>query len=141
MKQRIQADEFFSFLRPFGGDAPLGGVEVRPCLALVRGGQASFERVDVGQWEQIDRLIRGCNPAPGAWTLLDGNPTNNYLHRHMTFNPGGILNGAVNGVGWVVRETSLGFRKLQTGLVRNYALGIVLGTAALLTYLLLWAAR
>lgn len=33
-----------------------------------------------------------------AWTLLDGNPTNNYLHRHMTFNPGGILNGAVNGL-------------------------------------------
>ena len=22
--------------------------------------------------EQIDRLIRGCNPAPGAWTTLDG---------------------------------------------------------------------
>jgi hypothetical protein len=41
----------------------------------------------------------------------------------------------------VVRETSLGFRRLQTGLVRNYALGIVLGTGALLTYLLVWAAR
>ena len=23
-------------------------------------------------WEQIDRLIRGCNPAPGAWSTLDG---------------------------------------------------------------------
>ncbi len=23
-------------------------------------------------WPQIDRLIRGCNPAPGAWTTLDG---------------------------------------------------------------------
>jgi NADH-quinone oxidoreductase subunit L len=52
-----------------------------------------------------------------------------------------IIDGAVNGVGWVVRETSLGFRKLQTGLVRNYALGIVLGTAALFAYLLIWAAR
>ena len=52
-----------------------------------------------------------------------------------------IIDGAVNGVGWVVRETSLGFRKLQTGLVRNYALGIVLGTVALLAYLLIWAAR
>ena len=31
-----------------------------------------------------------------AGTLLDGDPTNNFLHRHMTFNPGGILNGAVN---------------------------------------------
>jgi NADH-quinone oxidoreductase subunit L len=52
-----------------------------------------------------------------------------------------VIDGAVNGVGWVVRETSLGFRRLQTGLVRNYALGIVLGTGALLTYLLVWAAR
>jgi len=52
-----------------------------------------------------------------------------------------IIDGAVNGVGWVVRETSLGFRKLQSGFVRNYALGIVLGTAALLAYLLIWAAR
>ena len=52
-----------------------------------------------------------------------------------------VIDGAVNGVGWVVRETSLGFRKLQTGLVRNYALGIVVGTVALFAYLLIWAAR
>ncbi len=31
-----------------------------------------------------------------AGTLLDGDPTNNYLTRHLTFNPGGQLNGAVN---------------------------------------------
>ena len=30
-------------------------------------------RIDWGKpWQQIDRLIRGCNPAPGAWTTLDG---------------------------------------------------------------------
>jgi methionyl-tRNA formyltransferase len=30
-------------------------------------------RIDWGKpWEQIDRLIRGCNPAPGAWCTLDG---------------------------------------------------------------------
>ena len=29
--------------------------------------------IDWGKpWQQIDRLIRGCNPAPGAWTTLDG---------------------------------------------------------------------
>jgi NADH-quinone oxidoreductase subunit L len=53
----------------------------------------------------------------------------------------GIIDGAVNGLGWLVRETSTGFRKLQTGFVRNYALGIVLGTVALFSYLLIWAAR
>ena len=29
-----------------------------------------------------------------AGTLLDGNPLNNFLGRELTFNPGGILNGA-----------------------------------------------
>lgn len=30
-------------------------------------------KIDWGKpWEQIDRLIRGCNPAPAAWTTLDG---------------------------------------------------------------------
>ena len=32
----------------------------------------------------------------GAATLLDGNPDNNFLERAATFNPGGILDGAVN---------------------------------------------
>ncbi|MGH9364837.1 MAG: LVIVD repeat-containing protein, partial [Thermoanaerobaculia bacterium] len=32
----------------------------------------------------------------GAATLLDGNPDNNFLERAVTFNPGGILDGAVN---------------------------------------------
>jgi NADH-quinone oxidoreductase subunit L len=52
-----------------------------------------------------------------------------------------IIDGAVNGVAKLVRDTGDGFRKIQSGLVRNYALGIVLGTAALLVYLLVWAAR
>jgi methionyl-tRNA formyltransferase len=30
-------------------------------------------KIDWGKpWEQTDRLIRGCNPAPGAWTLHEG---------------------------------------------------------------------
>jgi methionyl-tRNA formyltransferase len=37
---------------------------------LCREGNA---KIDWGKpWEQIDRLIRGCNPAPGAWTTLNG---------------------------------------------------------------------
>ena len=52
-----------------------------------------------------------------------------------------IIDGAVNGVGWLVRETGSGLRRLQTGFVRNYALGVVVGTVALLAYVLIWAAR
>jgi NADH-quinone oxidoreductase subunit L len=46
----------------------------------------------------------------------------------------GTIDGAVNGIGKVTRQGSGGIRRLQTGLVRNYALAIVLGTVLLLVY-------
>jgi methionyl-tRNA formyltransferase len=76
---------YFDRLFPMGVEAMLEAVE------LVKAGkaprikqdesQATYEgrcgpdnaRIDWGKpWRQIDRLIRGCNPAPGAWTTLDG---------------------------------------------------------------------
>jgi NADH-quinone oxidoreductase subunit L len=48
----------------------------------------------------------------------------------------GIVDGAVNGAGWVVRIIGGGLRRVQTGLVRNYALGVVLGAAGLLLFML-----
>ena len=45
------------------------------------GSQATYEgrctadnaRIDWGKpWRQVHNLIRGCNPAPGAWTSLNG---------------------------------------------------------------------
>lgn len=36
------------------------------------------------------------DPKAGVGTLLDGDPTNNFLKRAMAFNPNGILDGAVN---------------------------------------------
>jgi len=77
---------YFDRLFPMGVDAMLESVD------LVKAGKAprikqdeskaTYEgrcgpdnaRIDWGKpWEQIDRLIRGCNHAPGAWTTLDGN--------------------------------------------------------------------
>ncbi len=52
-----------------------------------------------------------------------------------------VVNGAVDGLANAVRTAGTGLRRLQTGLVRNYALGFVAGTAALLAYVLLWAGR
>ncbi|MDQ1533773.1 MAG: NADH-quinone oxidoreductase subunit, partial [Actinomycetota bacterium] len=43
-----------------------------------------------------------------------------------------VIDGAVNGVGTVFRAGADGLRSLQTGLVRNYALGIAAGTVVLL---------
>ena len=47
----------------------------------------------------------------------------------------GVIDGAVNGVATLVRDTGGRLRRVQTGLVRNYALGVVLGAVALLVYL------
>ncbi|HWK86022.1 MAG TPA: methionyl-tRNA formyltransferase [Xanthobacteraceae bacterium] len=76
---------YFDRLFPMGVEAMLESVD------LVKAGKAprikqdeskaTYEglcregnaRIDWGKpWSQIDRLIRGCNPAPGAWTALNG---------------------------------------------------------------------
>jgi methionyl-tRNA formyltransferase len=76
---------YFDRLFPMGVEAMLESVD------LVRTGkaprikqdesQATYEgrctadnaRIDWGKpWRQIHNLIRGCNPAPGAWTTIDG---------------------------------------------------------------------
>ena len=44
------------------------------------------------------------------------------------------IDGAVNGIATAARGGSGGLRRLQTGLVRNYALAIALGTVLLLLY-------
>jgi NADH-quinone oxidoreductase subunit L len=49
---------------------------------------------------------------------------------------GRVIDGAVNGVAVLVRSTSSGVRKLQTGYVRNYALGIALGVALISAFML-----
>src|SRR6185437_15188550 len=46
----------------------------------------------------------------------------------------GVIDGAVNGVGTVFRGFGGGLRKVQTGLVRNYALAIVFGAVLILVF-------
>src|ERR1700728_693915 len=76
---------YFDRLFPMGVDAMMEAVD------LVKAGKAprikqdeskaTYEgrcgpdnaKIDWGKpWQDIDRLIRGCNPAPGAWSELDG---------------------------------------------------------------------
>ena len=47
----------------------------------------------------------------------------------------GVIDGAVNGVGRAFRGAGGGLRKVQTGLVRNYALAIVLGVVGAALFL------
>ncbi|HXQ89901.1 MAG TPA: NADH-quinone oxidoreductase subunit L [Acidimicrobiales bacterium] len=46
-----------------------------------------------------------------------------------------VIDGAVNGVGRLARGLGGGLRKVQTGFVRQYALGVVLGLVALLAWM------
>ena len=76
---------YFDRLFPMGVEAMMEAVD------LVKGGKAprikqdenlaTYEgrcgpenaKIDWGKpWRQIHNLIRGCNPAPGAWTTIDG---------------------------------------------------------------------
>ncbi|MFI5012569.1 MAG: methionyl-tRNA formyltransferase [Hyphomicrobiales bacterium] len=76
---------YFDRLFPMGVAAMLEAVDLVKAGKAPRHKQdeakASYEgrcgpdnaRIDWGKpWGQIHNLIRGCNPAPGAWTLLDG---------------------------------------------------------------------
>jgi NADH-quinone oxidoreductase subunit L len=47
-----------------------------------------------------------------------------------------IIDGAVNGVASVFRTSGGVVRRVQTGYVRNYALGIMAGAVLLLAYVL-----
>jgi NADH-quinone oxidoreductase subunit L len=51
------------------------------------------------------------------------------------FDPG-LIDGIVNGVATVVTGWARGLRRVQTGFVMNYALGILLGAVAVVAYLL-----
>jgi NADH-quinone oxidoreductase subunit L len=52
-----------------------------------------------------------------------------------------IIDGAVNGVGKLAQLASRGLSKVQDGFVRRYALALLLGTVAIVLFLLLWAGR
>jgi NADH-quinone oxidoreductase subunit L len=52
-----------------------------------------------------------------------------------------IVDGAVNGIASLVRGTAGGLRRVQSGLVRSYALWIAVGAAGLLLYLVIWVGR
>jgi methionyl-tRNA formyltransferase len=76
---------YFDRLFPMGVDAMMESVDLVKVGKAPRIKQdeskATYEgkcgagnaKIDWGKpWEQIDRVIRGCNPAPGAWTTFNG---------------------------------------------------------------------
>src|SRR5471030_26693 len=110
---------YFDRLFPMGVDAMMESVD------LVKAGnaprikqdeaKATYEgrcgadnaRIDWGKpWEQIDRLIRGCNPAPGAWTTFDGKQLKIFDARPM---PAKDPKGIAGKIGEIVAVEADGF--------------------------------
>jgi NADH-quinone oxidoreductase subunit L len=75
----------------------------------------------------VSRLVGGPGRATAAW-----------LDRVVDTK---IIDGAVNGVGGLFQTLSRGVQEIQDGHVRRYALGIALGTVAILLYVVLWIGR
>ena len=64
-----------------------------------------------------------------------GGPGREAFEATATFD-GTVIDGAVNGVATLVRGSGVHLRKVQTGFVRTYALGVAVGVVALLAYFL-----
>ncbi|MSO54484.1 MAG: methionyl-tRNA formyltransferase [Rhodospirillales bacterium] len=78
---------YFDRLFPMGVEAMLESIDLVKAGKAPRikqdNSKATYEgrcgadnaKIDWGKpWIQVDRVIRGCSPAPGAWTNLDGKP-------------------------------------------------------------------
>ena len=110
---------YFDRLFPMGVEAMMEAVD------LVKAGKASrvkqdeslatYEgrcgadnaRIDWGKpWRQIHNLIRGCNPAPGAWTTLDGKTLQIFEAKPL---PAKDPKGIAGKIGEVVETGSDGF--------------------------------
>ncbi len=119
----------------------LGVVGILVGIALYKQGLPSFDaeplrqrlgplyRVFAHAW-YIDEGISAAVAGPGRRAA-------DWLSR--TFDQG-IIDGAVNGFGRLFRESGQGLRRVQSGLVRTYAVAIAFGAAALLLFVLLRAA-
>ncbi|MCC7417623.1 MAG: NADH-quinone oxidoreductase subunit L [Acidobacteria bacterium] len=75
-----------------------------------------------GLWTVDRRVVDGAVNGAGRLTIV-GSWASGLTDKR-------VVDGAVNLVGWFVQESSLVFRRLQTGLVQNYALLMLVGIFA-----------
>ena len=89
------------------------------------GVQASLQRKGQHHAFYIDAAVAWFVRVPGTWFA---NFLSNIVDRRG-------IDGAVNGIGHLFKGGGDGLSKVQTGVVRNYALGVVLGTVVLIAYI------
>ena len=80
-------------------------------------------------WSFDRRVVDGAVNGTG-WLTIIGSWFSGLADRH-------VVDGAVNLVGWAAHEASYWFRRLQTGLVQNYALLMLFGVFAFVSIYLI----
>src|SRR5207244_12086761 len=76
--------------------------------------------------------------ADGAVSALVGGPGTEVAEVLADKVDAGVIDGAVNGLAALVRGAGARLRRVQTGYVRNYALGVACGAVLLLPYAVVW---
>ena len=72
----------------------------------------------------VDGAVNGA-----GWTTRASSVVSHVLDKY-------VVDGLVNLVGWICREGSYGFRRVQTGLIQNYAFATLVGVFAFVTWFL-----
>jgi NADH-quinone oxidoreductase subunit L len=85
---------------------------------VIRGTQSSARSLWTFDRKVVDGAVNGT-----GWVTIVSAWLSGLTDRH-------VVDGAVNLVGWTAQESSYWFRRLQTGLVQNYALLMLLGVFA-----------
>lgn len=131
----------YSFLSSFGLSTltvVVGLVGILVAVAMYRGGLRSPDRDPLDErLGVLGRLFGHAFYFDEALARAVDVPIRRGVEWLSTGFDKGIIDGAVNGCGRLFRGFGDVTRKLQTGLVRQYALGIAAGAAALLIYV--WA--
>jgi len=91
-----------------------------------------YKATCTGLWKVDDLVVDGTLVGFTAWA------TKRLSGLSILFD-GGLVDGLVNLVGYICRLGGRGLRRVQTGLVQNYALVVVLGLVALAGLYLLWS--
>ena len=104
----------------------LAGISVLVCLVGIFVAYRTYlaHKIDAKVFDK-EILSRAWRIDEGYAAFVSGPGT--WLFNAMVFVDTRIIDGAVNGVATLVRGGSLGLRKVQTGYVRNYALGVAIG--------------
>ena len=124
---------------PGGGLFVLAAVAVGLALAGIAAAFAVYLK-GAGERSQIEQpiLARGWG-LDAAYASFMGGPGRKAFEAVAEFDRR-VVDGAVNGVATVVRTSSSGLRRAQSGYIRNYALGISIGAVILLGLVLSKAA-